>query len=81
MILLFTMCHYISVSRIPDPDGQLHFYFLPVGQGDTTVIQCPEGQLGIYDMGSTSRASSRFWKADKLLTFYPTRPTKFRASW
>ena len=35
-------------------DGQLHIYALPVGQGDGTVIQCPNGDIAIVDLGSTA---------------------------
>ena len=33
----------VSIERIPDADDSLHIYALPVGQGDCTVIQCPQG--------------------------------------
>ena len=36
-------------------DGLLHIYALPVGQGDGTVIQCPNGDIAIVDLGSTAR--------------------------
>ena len=43
------------VAQIPDPDGDLHVYALPIGQGDATVIQCPKGTGGltVFDIGST----------------------------
>ena len=39
-------------------DGQLHIYALPVGQGDGTVIQCPNGDITIVDLGSSTRKQS-----------------------
>ena len=39
-------------------DGQLHIYALPVGQGDGTVIQCPNGDITIVDLGSSTRVQS-----------------------
>ena len=36
-------------------DGLLHVYALPVGQGDGTVIQCPNGDVTIVDLGSSTR--------------------------
>lgn len=36
-------------------DGRLHIYALPVGQGDGTVIQCPNGDVAIVDLGSSTR--------------------------
>ena len=41
---------------LPPPDDDLHIYALPVGQGDSTVIQCPradDGEISIIDMGSS----------------------------
>lgn len=39
-------------------DGQLHIYALPVGQGDGTIIQCPNGDIAIVDLGSSTRKHS-----------------------
>eukprot|EP00731_Ephydatia_muelleri_P012009 Em0006g903a len=36
-------------------DGLLHIYALPVGQGDGTIIQCPNGDIAIVDLGSSTR--------------------------
>ena len=36
-------------------DKKLHVYALPVGQGDGTVIQCPNGDVTIVDLGSSTR--------------------------
>lgn len=78
-INVFCYLQRLSVSPIPNPDGQLHFYFLPIGQGDATVIQCPGGQLGIYDMGSRSAANSRFWHAAQLQGFLSGRTHDIRS--
>ncbi len=41
-------------------------YFLPVGQGDATVIQCPDGSLNLYDWGSISARRGPFWATKEL---------------
>ncbi len=51
-------------THIPNPDGQLHVYFLPIGQGDATVIQCPSGTLN--DWGSSNSRGERFWAGPEL---------------
>ena len=47
--------------------GELRLLALPVGQGDSTVIVCPEydGNIVIYDMGSTQQA----WSADRVRSY------------
>ncbi|XP_011408079.1 PREDICTED: uncharacterized protein LOC105315218 [Amphimedon queenslandica] len=59
-ILVLFLLFKVTVS-IPDPDGKLHIYALPVGQGDCTVIQCPEadpeypkGRVTIIDAGASN---------------------------
>ena len=52
-ILLLVVLSSTSVSG----DDKLHVFALPVGQGDATVIKCPDdngGELTIIDMGSSS---------------------------
>jgi len=66
--------HYVPgdvspVPQIPTPDGKLHVYALPVGQGDAHVIQCPNGDLSIIDMGTSDAASARFWAANEITGF------------
>ena len=40
--------------RIPDQThGLLSVYALPVGQGDCTIIQCPNGNIAVIDCGSS----------------------------
>ncbi|XP_019863042.1 PREDICTED: uncharacterized protein LOC109591875 [Amphimedon queenslandica] len=56
-----------AAVSIPPPDDQLHIYALPVGQGDSTVVQCPKadnGMISIIDMGSSK--STGFSKDDAL---------------
>ena len=38
---------------LPPPSGNLELYALPVGQGDCTFIQCPNGKLVVFDCGSS----------------------------
>ena len=42
----------VSVS-LPPPTADLQTYALPVGQGDCTVIQCPNGNTVVLDCGSS----------------------------
>eukprot|EP00794_Sanderia_malayensis_P007463 gene7463-8286_t len=37
---------------MPHPDENLNIYMLPVGEGDSTIIQCPTGNLTFLNMGS-----------------------------
>ena len=40
-------------SSIPPPTNALQVFALPVGQGDCTVIQCPNGNIIVFDCGSS----------------------------
>ena len=44
------------VSLPPPVPGVLQVYGLPVGQGDCTIIQCPNGNVIVFDCGSSSTA-------------------------
>jgi beta-lactamase superfamily II metal-dependent hydrolase len=59
----------VPVSRIPAPDGRLHIYALPIGQGAARVIQCPSGTLNIFDMGTSDDTSAGFWAANEIRNF------------
>lgn len=39
----------------PGPDGRLHVEFLPVGQGDCTLLRLPDGQAILVDTGGEVR--------------------------
>ena len=54
-----------ELLRIPNPDEQLHIYALPVGDGESTVLQCPGGDLVVVDMGSRGRG----WSAERVSSF------------
>lgn len=41
------------VLSLPPRSGNLELYALPVGQGDCTLIQCPNGKLVVFDCGSS----------------------------
>ncbi|ELT89866.1 hypothetical protein CAPTEDRAFT_200554 [Capitella teleta] len=62
-----------SGARIPDPDGLLHIYALPIGQGDTNIIQCPDGSLTVYDFGSSNKESPGFWGTPEISGFLENR--------
>ena len=56
---LSAMVQYTQQAAvISPPDGYLHVYGLPVGQGDGTIIQCPNGDISIVDLGSTTRTQT-----------------------
>ena len=56
LVCLSSMVQYAQQAAVmPPPDGHLHVYGLPVGQGDGTIIQCPNGDISIVDLGSTTR--------------------------
>ena len=40
------------LSGIIENNGYLSVYGLPVGQGDCTVIKCPNGNIVVMDFGS-----------------------------
>ena len=51
---------------IPAPTTFLNIYAMPVGQGDCTIIQCPNGNIVVVDCGSTSVAG---WSYQQVQTF------------
>ena len=53
---------------MPAADGNLIMYILPVGQGDAHVIQCPNGEISIVDMGST-HCGYAFWNKKTVREF------------
>ena len=42
-----------SAQNIPPPTNALQVFALPVGQGDCTIIQCPNGNIVVFDCGSS----------------------------
>ena len=42
-----------SAQNIPPPINALQVFALPVGQGDCTIIQCPNGNIVVFDCGSS----------------------------
>lgn len=60
-----------ALTNLPEPDGNLHLYTLPIGLGESHIIQCPSGQLTIYDFGSGDiyYPSYRFMTADDIREF------------
>nr|BDO47360.1 Hexaxilin-7 [Euplectella curvistellata] len=54
-----------ELFRIPYSDDNLHIYVLPMGEGESTVIQCPGGDIVIVDMGSMRGG----WTGDRVHTF------------
>ena len=51
---------------IPTPTTFLNIYAMQVGQGDCTIIQCPNGNIVVVDCGSTSVAG---WSYQQVQTF------------
>ena len=55
---------------MPDADGNLNMYMLPTGQGDSQVIQCPDGTLSIIDMGrGFDENNPKFWQPSDIVQF------------
>ena len=47
----------LAVTAIPPPQaGEFRTYAMPVGQGDCTILQCPNGNIVFVDCGSSSTA-------------------------
>ncbi len=42
---------------MPASDDNLNIYLLPIGEGDSTIIQCPTGKLTVLNMGSMYTSS------------------------
>ena len=51
---------------LPKPDHSLHFYGLPLGDGDGSIVQCPSGDLIIIDLGHKSTSG---WSPDMVKTY------------
>jgi len=58
-----------SARRVPTADGLLHFYVLPSAGGDSQVIQCPNGDLSIVDLGTSGQASDGYWHTNEITGF------------
>lgn len=66
-VLLFSRIGlYLATFHSNIPDGQLHLYFLDVGQGDALLLQTPEGKWGMVDTGRSPDLLS------KVQEFMPT---------
>ncbi|KAI6648015.1 hypothetical protein LOD99_8342 [Oopsacas minuta] len=55
-----------NLVSLPVSDGNLHIYALPVGNGDASVIQCPQGDIIILDMG---QMSDEGWQPSQVKSF------------
>ena len=50
----FLMCcafYVLIVMLLQLPDGRFHLYFLDIGQGDSVLIETPEGHYVLVDGG------------------------------
>src|SRR5690606_21858962 len=66
--ILGVVCVLIWFGLASRPDGQLHLYFLNVGQGDGILIQTPSGRQVLIDGGTSPQqlfselgATMPFW--------------------
>lgn len=60
------------ITPMPAADGKnLRLYTLPVGQGSAHIIQCPDGTVAIFDLGTCSSqvANPVHWNADSISAF------------
>nr|BDO47359.1 Hexaxilin-6 [Euplectella curvistellata] len=51
---------------LPKPDHALHFYGLPLGSGDGSIVQCPGGDLIIMNLGYNSQNA---WSPSMVKTY------------
>ena len=63
LLLLVGVPDAISIT-LPPPSNHLTVYALPVGQGDCTVIQCPNGNIVLMDCGSSSAGDNQMYHKD-----------------
>ena len=72
------------------PQAELVLHFVEIGQGDCTLIQCPNGGFILVDAGSTAhgdRDAVRDYVRDQLdqaqpfLTHAPALPIRAESSW
>ena len=57
----------LAVTAIPPPQaGEFRTYAMPVGQGDCTILQCPNGNSVFNNCGSSSTAG---WTAQDITNF------------
>jgi len=56
-------------THIPESNGLLNFYALPIGQGDSQIVQCPNGDLTIMDLGAGAGGNSGYWGATEITYF------------
>ena len=55
LLLVAVLVPFIKAQgpgSIPAPTASLQVFVLPVGQGDCSVIQCPNGNIIVFDCGS-----------------------------
>ena len=77
-VLLLVVLSSTSVNG----DRHLHVFALPVGQGDATVIQCPDadsgaGKLTIIDMGSSSCVVGNCMGKEEIKRFIGNRKVEY----
>ena len=49
----------IASPKLGPADENLNIYMLPMGEGDSTIVQCPTGKLTIIDLGTIY--SKSYW--------------------
>jgi beta-lactamase superfamily II metal-dependent hydrolase len=69
---------YVNGVQPGRPSDDLHLFAFPVGQGEAQVVQCPDGQLTVVDMGSWDGKNQGFFHVTQLREFFKGRYDRIR---
>ncbi|XP_065058447.1 uncharacterized protein LOC135686190 [Rhopilema esculentum] len=69
ILLLVLIRNIKSLPSLPAPDDNLNIFMLPMGDGDSTIVQCPTGTLTVINLGSVYTSS--YWNENDVGKFIP----------